>query len=75
MSASDSPELPPADPSGQKATIRLGTRGSKLAMWQSTWVKTELEKNDVEVELIRIKTEGDTATGPCLLYTSPSPRD
>ena len=64
MSASDSPELPPADPSGQKATIRLGTRGSKLAMWQSTWVKTELEKNDVEVELIRIKTEGDTATGP-----------
>jgi hydroxymethylbilane synthase len=33
-------------------------------MWQSNWVKTELEKNGVNVELIRIKTEGDTQTGP-----------
>ncbi|MFK7766707.1 MAG: hydroxymethylbilane synthase [Mariniblastus sp.] len=45
-------------------TIRLGTRASKLAMWQSTWVKTQLENNGVSVELIQIKTEGDTATGP-----------
>ena len=51
-----------ADISNKK--IRLGTRASKLAMWQSNWVKSELEKNSVTVELIQIKTEGDTATGP-----------
>ena len=43
--------------------IRLGTRGSQLAMWQSNWVKSELEKLGHQVELIRIKTEGDVATG------------
>ncbi len=51
-----------ADTSNKK--IRLGTRASKLAMWQSNWVKSELEKNGVTVELIQIRTEGDTATGP-----------
>ncbi len=44
-------------------TIRLGTRGSKLAMWQSTWVKQALEGLGCSVELIQIKTEGDVATG------------
>ena len=44
-------------------TIRLGTRGSKLAMWQSTWVKQALESLGCSVELIQIKTEGDVATG------------
>ncbi len=43
--------------------IRLGTRGSQLAMWQSNWVKSELEKHGYQVELVRIKTEGDVATG------------
>ncbi len=43
--------------------IRLGTRGSQLAMWQSNWVKSELEKLGHQVELIPIKTEGDIATG------------
>jgi len=43
--------------------IRLGTRGSQLAMWQSNWVKTELEKFGHQVELVRIKTEGDVAKG------------
>lgn len=45
-------------------TIRLGTRGSKLAMWQSNWVKGELEKRGHQVELIQIKTQGDVKTGP-----------
>jgi len=45
-------------------TIRLGTRGSKLALWQSNWVKSELEKRGHHVELIRIKTQGDVKTGP-----------
>ena len=43
--------------------IRLGTRGSKLAMWQSNWVKTELEKKGCTVELIQIRTEGDVRIG------------
>lgn len=43
--------------------IRLGTRGSQLAMWQSNWVKAELEKRGHRVELVPIKTEGDVATG------------
>ena len=44
--------------------IRLGTRGSKLAMWQSNWVKAELEQRGHRVELIQIKTQGDVKTGP-----------
>ena len=57
----------PADPSQQPDSptnnIRLGTRGSQLALWQSNWVKSELEKLGVSVELIQIKTEGDIKTG------------
>ncbi len=40
--------------------IVIGTRGSKLALWQSNHIKDLLvEKFDVEVELKRIKTQGD----------------
>ena len=41
--------------------IRIGTRKSKLALWQSEWVKEQIEKKfpDVEVELIKIVTKGD----------------
>lgn len=44
--------------------IRLGTRSSQLAMWQSTWVARQLELCGVEVELIRVQTTGDVQTGP-----------
>lgn len=44
--------------------IRLGTRGSQLAMAQSTWVRKQLESAGHEVELIQLKTEGDVKTGP-----------
>ncbi|MEM7785784.1 MAG: hydroxymethylbilane synthase [Planctomycetota bacterium] len=40
--------------------IRLGTRASQLAMWQSNWVKSQLEGLGVSVKLIPIRTEGDT---------------
>ena len=49
--------------SNKKSDIRLGTRGSQLALWQSNWVKCELEKTGISVELIKIKTEGDIKTG------------
>ncbi|MEE8330061.1 MAG: hydroxymethylbilane synthase [Thermodesulfovibrionia bacterium] len=41
--------------------IVIATRGSKLAMWQANWIKTELEKKHpgIEVELKKIKTTGD----------------
>jgi hydroxymethylbilane synthase len=41
--------------------VIIGTRGSKLALWQAEWVKSELEriKPGIEVVLKKIKTSGD----------------
>jgi hydroxymethylbilane synthase len=52
--------------SGMKV-IRIGTRGSALALTQTEWVKRRLEEHDpgLRVEIIRIKTSGDRfLTGP-----------
>ena len=42
-------------------TVRIGTRGSKLALWQAEWVKSRLENLHprLHVELTVIKTKGD----------------
>ena len=45
-------------------TIRLGTRGSQLALAQSNWVADQLRSIGHQVELIELKTEGDVRTGP-----------
>jgi len=41
--------------------IRIGTRGSKLALTQSEWIKEQLETHHLglRVDLIKIKTTGD----------------
>ncbi|MGD8963381.1 MAG: hydroxymethylbilane synthase [Desulfobacterales bacterium] len=41
--------------------IRIGTRGSKLALWQANWTKSFLEANfpSIPIELNIIKTQGD----------------
>ncbi len=41
--------------------VVVATRGSRLALWQADWVKTELEKKypGTVVELKKIKTTGD----------------
>ena len=41
--------------------IRIGTRGSKLALRQSEWIKEQLEQrhSGIRVELVKIKTTGD----------------
>ena len=41
--------------------IKIGTRGSKLALWQANWVKTALTAGhpSLSVELVPIKTKGD----------------
>jgi hydroxymethylbilane synthase len=43
------------------SNLRLGTRGSALALWQANWTKSVLEKRwpGANVELIPIKTTGD----------------
>lgn len=41
--------------------IKIGTRGSALALWQAEWVKSELEKrySAMTITLVKIKTTGD----------------
>ncbi len=41
--------------------LRIGTRGSALALAQTTAVARALEKSGAEVELVTITTEGDTS--------------
>lgn len=47
-----------------KEKIVIGTRGSKLALWQAEWVKSEIEKRNpgLKVDLNKIKTTGDKIT-------------
>ncbi|MBN2364522.1 MAG: hydroxymethylbilane synthase [Calditrichaeota bacterium] len=42
-------------------TVKIGTRGSQLAMWQTKWVRKKLLSNfpDIRMEIIVIKTTGD----------------
>lgn len=44
-----------------KNKIVIGTRGSKLALWQAEWIKSELQKRNpgLEIEFNKIKTTGD----------------
>ncbi len=42
-------------------TIRLGTRGSRLALTQARWVA---ERLDDEVEIVRVRTSGDEERRP-----------
>lgn len=44
-----------------KKLIKIGTRGSLLAMTQSTWIKNMIEERypDTKVELVKIVTKGD----------------
>ena len=39
--------------------LRLGTRGSALALWQARTVATALEQRGATVEIVRITTHGD----------------
>lgn len=41
--------------------IRIGTRGSQLALWQARWVQQKLQQthSGLQVELVIIKTKGD----------------
>lgn len=43
-------------------TIRIGTRGSKLALWQANTVKNQLEALGYTATLITVTTPGDLST-------------
>jgi hydroxymethylbilane synthase len=42
-----------------RAPLRIGTRGSQLALWQAREVATRLEAFGIDAELVLIKTSGD----------------
>ena len=44
--------------------MRLGTRGSALALWQAEWIASQLHARGISVELIRIQTSGDVSAQP-----------
>ncbi len=46
---------------GARASLVVGTRGSRLAIWQAEWIRSRLREiaPQVEVTLKRIKTSGD----------------
>ncbi len=39
--------------------LRIGTRGSKLALWQATYTQQQLREAGIDSELVVIKTQGD----------------
>lgn len=39
--------------------IRIGTRGSKLALWQAYYTQEQLAAHGIEADLVIIKTQGD----------------
>ena len=40
--------------------IKIGTRGSKLALWQAEFTQSQLKELGVDTELVIIKTKGDS---------------
>lgn len=42
-----------------KQRVKIGTRGSKLALWQAYYVEELLQKSGLDTEIIRIDTKGD----------------
>ena len=44
--------------------LKLGTRGSALALWQSNWVASQLREFGFSVEMVEISTQGDVRSGP-----------
>ncbi len=45
----------------KKSRIVIGTRGSKLALWQTNWVKEKLQSlyPELQIDIEKIKTTGD----------------
>ena len=48
------------------ARLRIGSRGSQLALWQASHIKALLEQRGHDVEIEIIKTTGDRITDVAL---------
>lgn len=44
--------------------LKIGTRGSRLALWQAEFVKKQLERAGFQCDIVTIKTEGDKIDKP-----------
>ncbi len=42
-----------------KRKIRIGTRGSRLALWQANYTVAKLQETGIQAELVIIRTQGD----------------
>lgn len=53
--------MSPGNEMGTRDSLVIGTRGSRLAIWQAEWVQSRLKElaPDLDVSLQRIKTSGD----------------
>ena len=40
-------------------TIKIGTRGSKLALWQAEFIADLLKAGGLATEIVKIETKGD----------------
>ena len=47
-------------------SLTIGSRGSLLALWQSNWVKAQLEQRGFSVKIEIIQTTGDKITDVAL---------
>ncbi len=43
----------------QKEKLKIGSRASKLALWQAAWVAGQIEASGGHCEIVKIKTTGD----------------
>lgn len=57
--STSAPAAAKRDSASANGPLRLGTRGSRLALSQSTWVAEQLRARGHRVELVTIRTEGD----------------
>ena len=51
--------------------LRLGSRGSRLALWQSHHIAALLEANGHTTEIVRIRTTGDRMQDPAFAASHP----
>jgi hydroxymethylbilane synthase len=45
-------------------SVRIATRGSRLALWQANWVRDRLSEAGARAELVIIETQGDRENAP-----------
>jgi len=59
LNSQTNPKRDPQNP--PMASVRLGTRGSQLALWQARWTRDRLREAwpTLEVEIVEISTKGD----------------